>query len=197
MNLIDVSNAQGKVDWVKVKAAGINGAWLKATEGVTFNDSWYASNKRQADARGIRTGAYHFARPEHNSAVAEADHFSHVIGKPGRRDLKPVLDMEGKGDEAWAHAFCKRVRENLGVTPIFYSYSSWIAEHNFKTPVGNGLWLANYDGLLHIAPAPAPWKRYVAHQYTSTAKMPGVTGNCDRSWGRLTGCLAHPLLGLL
>jgi hypothetical protein len=103
VNLIDCSNAQGSINWVAVKNAGVQGAWLKATEGVTFNDSWYATNRRRANVIGLRTGAYHFARPENNSAVAEADHFSHVIGKPGRRDLKPVLDMEGKGDEAWAH----------------------------------------------------------------------------------------------
>jgi lysozyme len=197
VNLIDCSNAQGSINWVAVKNAGVQGAWLKATEGVTFNDSWYATNRRRANVIGLRTGAYHFARPENNSAVAEADHFSHVIGKPGRRDLKPVLDMEGKGDEAWAHAFCKRVRENLGVTTIFYSYSAWIKEHNFKTPVGNGLWLANYDGLLHTVTAPKPWKRYVAHQYTDKGIVPGVRGDCDRSWGRLIGCLAHPVLGAL
>lgn len=200
MELIDISNVNGAVDWPKVKRAGIGGVWLKATEGKTFDDPYFASNRRRANAAGLRVGAYHFARPENNTAQVEADHFCKVIGPVGRRDLKPVLDMEGKGDEAWAHAFSQRVKLNLGVTPIFYSYTAWIKEHSFKTPVGNGLWLADYgvnNGGMAKAVAPKPWTRFVAHQYTSVGSCAGVSGHVDRSWGRTIGILARPVAGLL
>lgn len=196
MNLIDVSNAQGNVDWGKVRRAGIQGAWLKATEGSDYNDAYFEANRRRARAAGVRVGAYHFARPEHNTAKTEADHFCHAIGKPGRRDLKPVLDMEGFGSESWAHQFSKRVRDNIGVTPIFYTYSAWLEEHKFEAPVGNGLWIANYDGILHPPLTPKPWKKYVAHQYTDKGAVAGVSGHVDRSWGT-RGVLAHPVKGLL
>lgn len=196
MNLIDVSNVQGKVDWKKVAKSNVQGVWLKATEGLTFDDAFYKENVAGARAAGLRVGAYHFARPENNTALAEADHLSHIIGRVGRRDLKPALDMEGNGDEAWAHMFCRRVYHNLGVIPVFYSYSAWLNEHHFKVPVGNGLWIANYDGLLHPPITPKPWKRYVAHQFTDKGKVDGIAGNVDRSWAR-PGVLAHPLLGLL
>lgn len=196
MNLIDVSNAQGSIDWVKVRRAGVQGAWLKATEGVTFNDAFHTTNRREANKAGVRVGSYHFARPELNSAVAEADHLCRIIGKLGRRDLKPVLDMEGKGDEAWAHTFCRRVQFHLGVWPIFYTYSAWLHEHHFKKPAGNGLWIANYDGVLRPPLPVAPWKKYVAHQYTSSGRVDGIRGKVDRSWGN-RAVLAYPVKGLL
>ena len=195
MNLIDVSNVQGHIDWAKVK--GVQGVWLKATEGLTFDDSFYKENRKGAQAAGLRVGAYHFARPENNTAIAEADHFSNVIGKPGRKDLKPVLDMEGHGDESWAHTFSKRVYHNTGCYPLFYSYLDWIQTHKFKIPVGNGLWLADYSGLLHPPVAPKPWKKYVAWQYSDKGKVDGITGFVDRSVGSKLGVLAHPVLGLL
>lgn len=207
MELIDVSNAQGAVDWRAVKKAGVAGAWHKATEGATFDDAWFAANRRRAGQAGVRFGAYHFARPDRNKPETEADHFCRVVGKLDRRDLRPVLDLEQETTlkwreiEEWARAFNRRVRAHLGVTPVFYSYPAYIASMSLERTIGNGLWLASYgpnDGRRHTAVVPKPWKRYVAHQYTSTGSVPGVHGHVDRSYApRLRGVLARPIAGLL
>jgi lysozyme len=57
---IDVSAHQGRIDWTAVAADGISSAYLKATEGATFQDPAFAANWRGAQAAGLDVGAYHF-----------------------------------------------------------------------------------------------------------------------------------------
>lgn len=207
MELIDVSNLQGKINFRDVEVAGIKGVYLKATEGVTFTDPLYKSNAVSARVAGLRVGAYHFARPDNNSAKAEADHFCEVIGQPKRRDLKPALDFEKDSKLSpalqvnWVKEFNARCRTNIGMTPCFYSYPYFISHMAPDKPLGNGLWIASYgpnDGKRHEIAVPKPWKKYIAHQYTSNGKVMGVSGHVDRSYApHLIGILAYPVKGLL
>jgi lysozyme len=207
INLIDISNVNGTVDWRKVYKAGIRGVWLKATEGVTYDDPRYTEDAVKARAAGLRVGTYHFARPDNNPADREAAHFCAVIGTPRRRDLRPVLDLEKECNltpaklEAWAHTFSQHVSATIGVLPLFYSYPAYIRAMDAQTPIGAGLWLASYgvnDGRNHSAVAPAPWKHWAAHQYTSKGQVAGVNGDVDRSYApAVRPLLAHPILGLI
>lgn len=208
MNIIDVSNVNGVVDWHRVYAAGVRGVYLKATEGATFDDGLFQSARRRAAAAGLRVGAYHFARPDHNSPKLEADHFCRVVESIGRRDLRPVLDFEQSAPklhptelEWWARSWNQRVLSRLGVLPAFYTYPWYEAHLELAKPIGNGLWLADYsvnDGFLHPAKIPAPWKKIILHQYTSRGKVDGVNGYVDLSYApKLRSILAHPILGLL
>lgn len=56
---IDVSHHQGTIDWKKVKAAGVQYVFLKATEGATFVDKMYATNRAAAKAVGIPLSLIH------------------------------------------------------------------------------------------------------------------------------------------
>ncbi len=60
---IDVSNWQGRIDWLSVSGEGIDFAFMKATEGTTFTDVTYPLNREGAGSIGVPIGAYHFARP--------------------------------------------------------------------------------------------------------------------------------------
>jgi GH25 family lysozyme M1 (1,4-beta-N-acetylmuramidase) len=182
--IIDLSNVNGHVDWRAVKRAGIQAAYLKATEGVTFNDSLYSHHRETAEANGIPTGAYHFARPDRNQALAEAEHFAAIVGHIAEGELRPALDMEQAVDR-------------LGVGPLFYSYPAFVtANVHPSKPIGYGLWLAAYDrndGTEHPYTVPAPWKKAVAHQFTSKARVAGVPGFVDLSHaGSIRPLLAHP-----
>src|SRR4051794_19867662 len=76
---IDVSNANGSGDWVKVARAGTSFAYLKATEGLTYDDTWYEANRKQGRRAGI-TEACHFAPAGNNTpdeAVAHLLRMSH------------------------------------------------------------------------------------------------------------------------
>ena len=206
LELVDISSNNGAVEWPHVRAAGIRGVWLKATEGSSYTDPTFAAHRTRAAAAGLRVGAYHFARPDHNSAAVEARHFAAVVGKVGRRELRPVLDLEVQGLrphelEAWARTFNQQVHLLLHVAPAFYASTAYIAALELTRPIGDGLWLANYgvnDGHVHAVTAPRPWRRYIAHQYTSAGRVNGIVGNVDRSQApRLRGILAFPVRGLL
>src|ERR1700758_3508789 len=75
---VDVSSYEGNINWTKVRAGGYTFAFTKATEGVTITDSYFTANQVNGVAAGMYMGAYHFAHPENNTAVAEANYFLSV-----------------------------------------------------------------------------------------------------------------------
>lgn len=214
MLCIDLSSHNEPPDFRALKAHGVGGVWIKATEGVTYTNPSYLAWVRRANEAGVRVGAYHYARPDNNTAAAEAAHFCTEIGKPGRRDLRPVLDYEelvGTGAngsfthadalraETWIRDFNGRVKSTLGVGPLFYSYPDLIRQLALPSPVGWGLWLASYgsnDGKEHPYVTPPPWQKIAAHQYTSKGWI-GSYGPVDLSSTFGLAVYAHPLLGLV
>lgn len=203
MNFIDVSEYQGTINWKKVRAHGVQAAYLKASEGIHWNDPKFVANRKAANAAGIHVGAYHFA--DVYDGVLEAEHFLKTIESVGPKDLKPVLDFEintkrlaPEALRLFALKFNERVHNKTGVWPMFYSYASFIQGCGFKKPVGNGLWLAAYgrnDGREYPVFAPKPWKKFVAHQFTSKGRIPGIVGDVDVSVSPngLRPLLAHPI----
>lgn len=205
--VLDLSNNNDVSSWGAIKRAGITGVWLKVTEGATFTDPDWLAYSRHARHVGLRVGGYHFAYPTGGDAVQEARYFASKLGKVGRRDLRPVLDFEtnaehmsGKALTAWARAFSKTCWNLTGTLPIFYSYPYFIQALEARAPIGAGLWLAAYgpnDGRPHPFSVPRPWRKAVAHQFTSNAHIPGVNGRCDVSEvPKLRPILAHPRIGL-
>lgn len=186
---IDVSNHQGRIDWKKVAADGVDFAWVKATEGRTFTDARFLANLLGARENGVPVGAYHYARPDNNSAEAEADHFLTVLGQLEDGDLLPVLDFETKAlsasrMNAWALRWMELVKLGLGVQPVFYSYPYFISGSmgGAKPLAGVPLWLADYgpnDGKLHTQRYRFPHMVQVAHQYTSRGRIGGIAGVVD------------------
>ena len=89
---IDVSHWQGQIDWPAVRSAGKIFAFIKATEGTSYQDPAFPANWQGSKAAGLRRGAYHFFRPAQDPAK-QADLFLRTVPQaPG--DLPPALDME-------------------------------------------------------------------------------------------------------
>lgn len=197
MLCVDLSSHNAAPDFRSLKAHGVDGVWIKATEGTNYVNPYYAAWHKAAAGAGLRVGAYHFARPDAGKSPSEqADWFVKHAAKPGRRDLRPVLDYEvrktGGGDEQWVRAFNGYVKATLGVGPLFYSYLALIGELKFSRPVGYGLWLADYTT---VAPKPpAPWEKIAAWQYTDKGEL-GTYGPVDLSHTYGLAVLAHPILG--
>lgn len=210
LTLLDLSNNNaGPISWADVRRAGCFGVLLKVSESTTFADETFAARARAARSVGLRVGGYHFARPAIGSAVPEADYFCRMLGKVERRDLHPSLDLETNDNHltpaellSWVRAFQHTVLHHTGVRCSLYSYPAFILEQRWqRTPgTGAGLWLADYgpnDGSDHGATAPRPWRRIVAHQFTSRGRWPGVPGDVDLSHARSRRrMLAHGLRGL-
>jgi lysozyme len=85
---IDVSHHQGAIDWTAVKAARVEFAFIKASEGGDFRDREFARNWEAARKAGVVRGAYHFftfCTP----GLAQADNFVATIGgSPGVQKVK-------------------------------------------------------------------------------------------------------------
>jgi lysozyme len=75
---IDISKYQGKVDFAKVKNAGITYIFIRATEGITYQDVDYKSNYLAANAAGLTVGAYHFYETNDDPA-AQLSNFTALI----------------------------------------------------------------------------------------------------------------------
>jgi len=58
---IDVSSYQHRIDWQSVAQTGeYIFAYIKATEGTTYQDAYFQANWRGAQAHGLLRGAYHY-----------------------------------------------------------------------------------------------------------------------------------------
>src|SRR5437762_1634729 len=78
---VDVTHFNGTVNWAAVRAAGIDFAFIKATDGTTLVDSKFSTNWNGSGQNGIIRGAYHFFQPT-LGAVAQADFFVQTAGAP-------------------------------------------------------------------------------------------------------------------
>jgi lysozyme len=125
---IDISSAQGVIQWDQVKATGqVSFVFCKATEGLTFTDQQFATNWSAIKTHEWPRGAYHFARTS-NDPVQEADHFVSTV--MATNDLQSsdmlVLDIEtsllkGTDFTDWVLAWCNEVQTKTNHMPIIYT----------------------------------------------------------------------------
>jgi lysozyme len=178
---VDVSNHQGTVDFAKVKKAGYTFAYLKATEGLGFVDPFYLGNVQKARAAGLKVGAYHFLQPKSGRTGADEARAFHVQlanAKLGKGDLHPVVDVEvtklsPAQTEAYVDSFVRELRA-LGHDLLIYTFPAFLQWHRTH---GCPLWIAHFG--VSKPTVPSPWKAYTIWQHSSTARVPGVSGNCD------------------
>ena len=196
---LDVSsyqNSRGTISWSQVKAAGQSFVYLKATEGVSYTNSYYAANSRDANTAGLLRGAYHFARPDSSSgdAVAEARYFVSVTGTSLTGQLPPALDIEDSGGLSaaslvtWIRSFLDEVERLTGRVPVIYTGPSF-----WQSSTGNStaftrypLWIAHYVSSPTI---PGGWSAYTFWQNTSSYTVSGITGAVDHDY--FNGTLAQ------
>lgn len=175
----DVSNHQGTIDFDAL-ATAVQFVLIKVTEGLSFVDPFFTRNWSEARRVGLVRGAYHFAHPELNDPIAEANYFcDHVAFEPG--DLA-VLDWEthipvGFDIDAWCNAFMSQVRARTSVTSGLYLNQSEATGYAWARTVASGfwLWLADYTTTIPVT----PWSVIAIQQTTSSGSLPGISGNVD------------------
>ncbi|MGI6834707.1 GH25 family lysozyme [Bacillus paralicheniformis] len=175
---IDVSHWQGNINWKKVAGDGIKFAFIKATEGTTLKDNKFVTNVSGANAAGIKTGAYHFARfGSKSEALAEAKFFLSVV-KNANLSYPLVLDLEVNQRKVSksvltdaAVAFLLEV-EKAGYFAMFYSYKDFLENSLDESKLKPfALWAARYNSILG--------RDADIWQYSSTGKVSGISGNVD------------------
>lgn len=186
---IDVSQYQGAVDWLAVKAGGVDFAILRTGYGNELpeiqTDNTFSPNYAAASANGIKLGAYHVSyatTPE--VAVQEAQMCLSIL--QGRHLDYPVfIDIEHSSQSsltkeqitAVASAFCSAIvnagyKAGVYSTTTFFNgnlsgssldaYDKWVAHPEASTP--------NYSG------------EYTMWQYSHAGSVPGINGLVDLNY---------------
>ena len=181
---IDVSHHQGAIGWRRVRQAGVDFAYLKASEGGDFRDGSFAVNAQAAARVGLPTGAYHFftlCRP----GDEQARNFLAATAVAHLR-LRPAIDLEFAGNCAQRPSkavfnhelavFIRDVRKGSGREPILYVtpefHTAYLAISPFQRRT---LWIRDLFGRLD-----APWHaRVMLWQYAARARVDGIGGPVD------------------
>lgn len=189
---IDVSYAQGNIDWKKVKASGVDYVMIRVgyrgyTQGGLYLDSDFVKNIEGATAAGLDCGVYFYSQAiTVEEAILEADFVLKAI--KGYKLTYPIaFDTEYVSDPAarthgltdkqrtdFAIAFCERIKKN-GYYPTIYASKSWfLDEMEFSRINGKfDIWLAHY-----IEQTNFPYT-YQMWQYTDSGKVTGISGSVD------------------
>ena len=182
----DISEFQGQIDFGVYKN-NTNFVICKASEGNGYIDHWFGYNRTQARLMGIPLGYYHFARPDlGNTPQAEADFFCSLIdGDPIKEGEVIALDFEVTYTDCvnWCKAWLDAVSAHFGgMKPLIYLNQSQTQGFDWSPVVnaGYGLWLASYNS--QGQGQTGKWTSMAMQQWTSSQKVPGITGNCDGDW---------------
>ena len=192
--IMDVSRHQGVIDWDKVKASGkIDGVMIRAMgnsaagkPSAPYTDPQFARNYAECKRLGIPCGVYgYFKAATRAEAEKELVYFKKLL--TGRSFELPVsVDIEDKVQQAIGKsaltdltAYILKEVENWGVYAMLYT-GLWFGS-TFLYMGGAALkpydvWLAAYR-----SKKPSPGWPFGMWQYTSTARVPGVSTNVDLS----------------
>lgn len=198
MNGIDISHWQNGIDLSKIKCDFVI---AKATEGTTITDKSLDTFLKQAQKLGKCLGFYHFARPESNDAIKEAQYFYKATKNYYGKGI-PVLDWESKGKAniAWAKKWLDEIYRLTGVKPLIYMSTSVVNSYDWSNiaKAGYGLWVAQYrDNTIDrnydmtnagSKPKVKYWPTYAMWQWTSKGRLDGYSGDldCDIFYGNKT-----------
>ncbi len=182
---IDVSYAQGKIDWYKVRAmedddVRIRFAFIKATEGLLTVDPYFKRNWREAAKVGIICGAYHYFRPKKNGTWQARFFLQNVNLEKG--DLPMVVDIEtldGLPPEKMRReltGFLLSVEIKTHAKPIIYSglsfYNDYLKGYFDEYP----FWIAHYyQDHLNVNPTTNWW----FWQHSDKAHINGINHAVD------------------
>jgi GH25 family lysozyme M1 (1,4-beta-N-acetylmuramidase) len=187
---IDVSSHQGTIDWPKVKAAGIEFAFIRVgyrgyDTGTLHADQMALTNLHQAKAAGLKIGAYFFSQALNETEAVEEASFALAMLEGITLDLPLVYDWEYVSESArtgamkpdtllaCVEAFCAQV-EQAGFSPMVYfnrELSSTLLDliQVSRYP----FWLAMYTDQMDFPYKVDFW------QYSDKGNVPGIDGDVD------------------
>jgi len=165
---IDVSYHQGDIDYQKVKAAGVEFAFLRIgygydKEGKTVLDSNFIKNIKGFNEVGIPVGIYFFSYAENDKEAKKQANWILKKIKKYKVELPIVFDWENWSNwrdynlslyhlNSLAKTFIKEV-ENKGYQGMLYSsknYLQYAWEDNYKVWVAHYNENANYENIYNL-----------------------------------------------
>ena len=188
---IDVSYAQGRIDWARVKKAGVEFAVIRAGFGkkLSQKDKYFEENIKGALAVGVEAGAYWFSYAVSVEAAKQEAAVCNEVLAPYKDKLTYPVCFDYEYDSI-------RYSKEQGVTPTKKSMTD-IAVAFLEAMKGYGYQVANYTNidfiknrwdndrlkpydlwLAHYTDG-APAYPCALHQTSSGGKIDGIKGNVD------------------
>ncbi|WP_306118634.1 MULTISPECIES: GH25 family lysozyme [unclassified Roseitalea] len=184
---IDVSKWQGEIDWKAVRRAGIEFAFIKATEGGDRLDETFMRNWHDAGRAGVPRSGYHFFY-FCTSAERQARWFIRNVPRD-RTALPHVLDVE------WNHksptcrfrpppgtvraemtVFLDTLERHYGKRPIIYTTIAFHRDNLEGHMKDEVFWLRSVKAHPRVVYA---GRDFTFWQYTGTGRVPGIGGDTD------------------
>jgi len=206
----DVSHWNGDItvsEWQQAYNAGKVFAFCKASQGTWYTDTEFYDNMTRAPQAGVLIGPYHFAEPQYNSAVDEADYFVSVAGDYITNGyLRPVLDLEWGSElskaalSAWVNDWMDRVEELTGVEPIIYTNTNYATYELDSSVADRDLWIAQYwydPDPENGEPSIGVFNSWAFWQWTESCSIPGIgsSEDCDVFNGTMSELEANFVIG--
>lgn len=188
---IDVSYHNGKIDWKKVRKAGISFAMIRIGYGTTKGgiiDTQLDYNYRNAKKNGVKVGLYFYSYADNvKEARNEAKFTYKMLQTYGELDYPIAFDFENtyrnkkkykKSNTRIITTYCDYL-ENKGYDTSVYSYMDFLKKSvDYKKVSKYGIWLARwtfstknfYDGNI---PNVQMW------QYSDRGKVSGINSAVD------------------
>lgn len=184
--ILDVSRWQGSINWDKVKASGkIDGVMIRAMgnkNGKPYLDPYFARNYAECARLGIPVGGYYYTcAVTHRQTEEELAALKTALrGKTFQLPL--AIDVEDPRLRSLAPAKLSALvaeaaaqLEAWGLYAMVYTYTNFAdTALDMAALAAYDLWIADYRGK-------RPTRRHGMWQYTSSGKIPGVSGPVDLS----------------
>ncbi|MBO5577375.1 MAG: glycoside hydrolase family 25 protein [Ruminococcus sp.] len=184
---IDVSKWQGRIDWQKVKNAGVGFALLRAGYGDALSypaqiDETFEYNYSQCKKVSMPVGAYWYSYAT-TEAMAVQEAKSCIAALKGKQFEYPIYyDVEemrifqtGRTNEI-IKAFCDEM-EKAGYWAGIYIFRSAVQTYlSQRTRSRYAMAIAEYGSKLNYSGQYGIW------QNSSTWRVDGINGNVDHDW---------------
>ena len=180
---IDVSHHNGWIDWKKVSAnKNIKFVYVKATQGVGYQDPMFRRNVKDARNAGFEVGVYHFFTKK-SSGKKQFEYFKKTVRHKYIGTIIPMVDVEyvGVGGMGASNLrrelkeFCQLIAKEYGRKPVIYTnsgiYNDW-----FKGEFDDHyIWISRYG----IKPNLKNNAKHNIWQFTEHGCVDGICGYTD------------------
>lgn len=190
---IDISHYQKDLNWYRLKDAGVRFAFIKSTEGATWDDPLYQTHLQDAIRSYIYPSAYHLLLLG-DGASSINDQIEHFKSRVNLLDLKlpPALDVETAQIERVSPRLARmaitealnRIVEWAGQAYLYCSARGMNKVEGAKEIAKMsrvGLWVVDYSGK-DEPKLPPGFKIYDFWQFSSSEKIRGYDKRIDADW---------------
>ena len=188
-NGIDVSHWQGKINWTKVKAAGVDFAIIKIGGDCPSTPRWdntFTANIEDALAAGLGVGVYLYAKDmtpaqakqSADAVIAKLAQYKGKLAYPVAYDVedaKTVLTLSKALLTDVIVAFCERIK-SAGYIPALYMSASPAKTAIDLSKLPYDLWIARYNKGRTLTDPPMNCDIY---QYSDQGCVDGISGHVD------------------